>query len=259
MDINNPNNQPVVTLDQLLDRGDVWRGQSKLVTPQLTLDTGYAALNGALLNGGWPVGSFVEICQQGFSQAEWLLLTPALVSAGNGFIVLLNPPLEPFAPTLVNAGFDLERILVIRTNDKPDFLASFVELTRAMSCDAVMAWQPKESFTYTELRKCLLAGSEGHGLYVMFRPAGAQQQSSPAALRLVVNVHAKSLQLTIFKQKGMLKNPDQAIQLTLPDRLSGFLPFHNLHQTFIPGTSEIIPLSNTPKRKLGSVIPLRRG
>ena len=222
-------------LTQLLERADVWRGYSRRFAPQAVIDTGYAALNAGLLGQGWPVGCLVEICQQNLAHTEWLLLTPALHKTPGGFIVLLNPPAMPFSQALIQMGFDLDRILIVQTANKADFLASFLELSRAQACDAVLAWQPRQPLSYTELRKCLLATAEGSGLYVLFRPASMREQSSPASLRLWVELAAADLQVTIFKQKASLHTgQERAINLALPLLWKGLLPHRKLDQNLRP-------------------------
>lgn len=227
------NPKPAVTLEQLLRRGDVWRGQSRRFVPQPALDTGYAALNAALLHKGWPLGSLIEVCQpSSCGNSEWLLLTPSLLRTQSDYIVLLNPPALPFAQGLIQAGIALERLLVVQAENKADFLASFVELTRTPACEALLAWQPKQTLTYTDLRKCLLATGDSHGLYVLFRHADHQVQSSPASLRLAVELHGTHLEINIFKQKGMLaKNPLRSLQLPLPESWQALAPHRQSDQT----------------------------
>jgi protein ImuA len=183
----------------------------------------------------------------GSSQAEWLLLSPALLAVGKGLVVLLNPPYQPFAQALIQQGMNLERLLVVETLNKADFLASFIELTRSHACDAVLAWQPKQALNYTELRKCLLAASDGSGVYWVFRPGAAQQHSSPAALRIAIMLQERALQVTVFKQKGALKSLSPPILLPLPESWKGLLPHHQLDQI------------GKPQPKVASVTPLRGG
>lgn len=221
-----------IALAQLLRRGDVWRGHGQQLAPGVALDTGYEDLNAAFIHRGWPLGCLIEVCQQNHGHSEWQLLTPALRHTSSGYIVLLNPPTTPFAQGLIQAGIDLERLLVVQATTKADFLASFCELARAEACEVVLAWQPKQALSYTELRKCLLAAGDGAGLYVLFRDERSQQQSSPAVLRLRTRLQPADLLVHIFKQKGLLqKQPAAAIALPLPEPWQGLLPHHQLGQT----------------------------
>lgn len=244
-----PDTPPAVSLEQLLSRDDMWMGHSQRFTSRAALATGHELLNDGLLNQGWPLGSLVEVCQQGM-QGEWQLFTPALLEAP-GLIAILNPPAEPFCQAFIQAGIDLDRLVVVKAADKSHFIACYIELARA-SVGAVMAWQPKDSLTYTELRKCALAASEGTGLSVMFRPSAAQQQSSPATLRLFAQLVPTGLEVTIFKQKGHLQTQQaRPIVLSMPERWKPALPYYALDQR----TEDIAREAKPPR--LASVTPLR--
>jgi hypothetical protein len=237
------------SLEHLLLRDDLWMGHSQRFTTRPALETGYEELNSGLLNGGWPLGSLVEVCQQGM-QGEWQLFTPTLLEMP-GLIVLVNPPADPFAQAFIQAGIDLERLIVVTASEKNHFIACFIELARA-SVGAVMAWQPKDSLTYTELRKCLLAASEGHGLTIMFRPSAAQQQSSPAGLRVFTQMVPTGLEITIFKQKGHLQTQQpRPIVIPMPDAWKPALAYNTLNQA-VAGIKQ----KSKPQR-IASVTPLR--
>lgn len=242
-----PDNPPVPGLEQLLCRGDIWRGRSHQAPTQEVVDTGYAQLNERLTGGGWPIASLIEVCQQATSHGEWHLLLPALLNSQRGLVVLLNPPLSPFAQALLKAGIDLERLLIVEAKDKSDFLASFIELARSDACDAVMAWQPTQALSYTELRKCALASTEGQGIYVLFRPDAVRDQSSPAVVRLSLEWQAEQLSVSIFKQKGQLRADASPVGLPLPLAWAGLLPHQQLDQL------------GKPKPKVASVTPIHGG
>jgi protein ImuA len=244
-----PESSAPITLEQLLLRDDMWVGHSNRFTARAAVATGYDELNSGLLNKGWPLASLVEVCQQGM-QCEWQLFTPALLEM-SGLVVLLNPPAAPFSQAFIQAGIDLDRLIIVSAAETAHFLACFIELTRA-SLGTVMAWQPKASMTYTELRKCQLAASEGSGLSVIFRPSVAQQQSSPAPLRLYSRIVSAGLEVTVFKQKGHLQMQQaRPIVLGLPERWNSVLPYHVLNQKSADSHQ-----ANKPKRS-ASVIPLR--
>ncbi len=206
------NKQPPPLLETVLRRQDVWRGFVPSFAAEDGVETGYPLLNAALVHSGWPPGALVEVCQDaGAASAEWQLLLPALRQA-RGFVVLLNPPALPFAAALVQAGLDLDRVLVVQTDDKPGFLKSYVELARTSVCDVVLAWQPAQTLSYTDLRKCALAGND-HSLCVLFRPFNALRQSSPAALRLACFWRRTQLEVRIYKQKGALVKERERVLL----------------------------------------------
>ncbi|WP_018015806.1 translesion DNA synthesis-associated protein ImuA [Teredinibacter turnerae] len=226
---------PPATLEQLLQRGDVWRGHSQYFISQDAVDTGYPPLNSALLNNGWPLSSLIEICQPSAGHGDWLLTAPCaqhlLQKQPHGYIVLLNPPALPFSQGMLFSGIPLEQLVVVQITAKNDFIASFVELARASSCALLMAWQPKQALTYTELRKCQLATADGSGVYLLFRHNRQRQESSPASLRLTTQLNSQHLQVHILKQRGQLRPGSAAIDLPLPDYAQTYKPHRQLEDT----------------------------
>jgi protein ImuA len=226
MNESSPDLPTSVSLDALLQRDDImWMGHSQRFATREAVATGYEVLNERLLNKGWPLGSLIEVCQQGM-QGEWQLFSSALLELP-GLIVLLNPPAAPFAQAFIQAGIDLEKLIVVETKNRHEFVSSFVEVARA-SVGSLLAWQPAV-LNYTELRKCSLAAADGQGLSIVFRHSAAQQQSSPASLRLFAHQVATGLEITIFKQKGYLQT-QQAHPILLPIPLS---------RTAMPAHSEL--------------------
>ncbi len=216
-------------LEQILRRSDIWRGRSRDAGTRAAVATGHNQLDAGLLHGGWPRGGLIEVCQNDF-QGEWLLFTPALRSLEPGLIVLLNPPAEPFSQALIQAGVDLDRLVVVDAPAKAQFLACFTELAHTGDCGAVLGWQPPDNLSYTEMRKCLLAAAGGTGLYTLFRPCSAQRQNSPAPLRLFTRVIPAGLEITVFKQKGLLQRSEpRPLVLPLPKPWRGSPPYHALH------------------------------
>ena len=211
-----PSDHDSNALDGLLKRADIWRGFTLSLAAGRAVDTGFTPLNAALLHGGWPVAALIEVSQQtadvSGASAEWQLLLPALRNI-QGVIVLLNPPAQVCAQGLIQAGLDLNRVLVVQSHDKSDFIKSFVELARTAVCEVLMAWSPRQTLSYTDLRKCALARSSGRGLCVLFRSAKTLQQSSPVALRLSTQWQLECLELRIHKQKGVLVKATQVIAM----------------------------------------------
>ncbi len=231
-------------LEQIMLRGDTWRGELPATVSVSGVDTGFSILNQALATKGWPSKGLIEVCQLGFSHQEWHLFTPTLRDT-EGLIVLVNPPMLPFAHALINAGIDIDRLRIVRSSRAEDFVSSIVELCRTPVCAALLAWQQDLRLTYTDLRKCLLAANEGTGLYTVFRPATAQQQSSPASLRLLVGIQADAIAVTIFKQRGMLQG-DTLIKLPLSSNVEPLLPFHMLDLSDLDDSAALRTKSRAP-------------
>lgn len=203
------------SLEQLLRRHDIWLGHSQSFVKAAVVDSGYEALNRALQHQGWPLKSLVEVCQH-YHACEWWLFHPAIrqlvLTKRKGLIALLNPPALPFIAGLQQLGISSENIIVVQSDEAQDFIACFRDLSRSPACPVILAWQPKGKFSYTQLRKLQLCASEYEGLYIIFRPLEARQNSSPASLRLQVTPMTNAVKVQIVKQRGKL----QRVEVTLP-------------------------------------------
>lgn len=203
-------------LEQLLRRGDVWRGHSRHFSGQPSWDSGHAALNQALLNQGWPRHQLTEVCQPQHPYCEWFLWGPTIAHNMHqqGLTVLLNPPSTPLLSGLAQQGIQADLLWLLQSSDKHTFLPCLSELLKASCVSLVLAWEPQMALTYTELRKIQLASHEHPGVCCLFRHERQRHHNSPAALRLHLQLQPRHLNVSIFKQKG--KHHNASLQLALP-------------------------------------------
>jgi len=120
-------------------------------------------------------------------------------SVGNQWAALVNPPYLPYAPALVNAGINLERLLIINTDNDTDTLWATEQLLRAGIFAAVVSWVTRT--TAQKQRRLQLAAELGKTWATVYRPASAQDQHSPAALRIIVS-QSQHMVLDIIKARG---------------------------------------------------------
>lgn len=262
-DTTSKNSKP--TLEQILRRGDVWQGCTRTHGRQPVTGSGYQPLDALLLQGGWPNGALIEVCQ-GSSGAEWLLFGPAirrLCRQSGAWVSLLNPPALPYAVGLLQEQMPLDRLLVVTPRNRQDFIACFVELSRSPACQGILAWQAGQAPAYSQLRKLQLGTADRSGLYVLFRPLQAQQQSSPASLRLVSRLAREHLAIRIFKQRGQLVAADggHSLNLPLPAHWLPCLPHRQLGDSGLGdgGRSSQIGLAALDNRAITNVIRLSPG
>ncbi|WP_394558482.1 translesion DNA synthesis-associated protein ImuA [Aquipseudomonas alcaligenes] len=200
-------NAQVIALDRLLDERRVWKGQA-LVSPTGAQPTEHAALDAALPGGGWPEGALSEILLSAPGLGELRLLWPTLVrlSSAGERLALIAPPYLPYAPAWQAAGIDLQRLEIIRAQEK-DALWAAEQCLRSGSCGAVLCWPNQASDR--ALRRLQVAAETGQTLGFAYRPASAAHNPSPAALRL----HLESPdQVRVLKCRGGLA-PARAIGL----------------------------------------------
>lgn len=216
-------------LTELLRRADIWRGKSNAPHSRLeqpSWDTGYPAFNLALRYQGWPLGQLIEACQPQQPYAEWLLWGPAIArcTQQQRIAVLVNPPAIPLLSGLERLGLDPTYLWIIQAQARKDFLPTLQELIHANSICALLAWEPKHSLAYTELRKLQLNCSQNALACCLFRASKQKMQSSPAALRLALQLQKQTLNVEVFKQKGHLQH--QQVSLPLPSLWHECWPQH---------------------------------
>lgn len=189
-------------LDSLLHHPGIWRGDQRAQAATDVVPTGFAELDELLPGGGWPRGALTEILVEREGIGELRLLLPALarLSQGSGWLAWVAPPHVPYAPALAATGLGLKRLLVAQAQSAGDAWWAAEQALRSGACDAVLAWlrTPDER----RMRRLQLAAETGRAWGVLFRPARAAQDRSPAALRLRLEPVANGLAVHILKRRG---------------------------------------------------------
>ena len=185
----------------------VWRGTAASVA-RAVIPTGFSALDRALPGGGWPLGAVTEIFVDGYGIGELGLLMPALSALTKAdpakprkWIAWIAPPFVPYAPALQQHGVDIDRLLMIHpTSGGKSRLWAIEQVVRSGSSAGVLAWVAAADDVMLRL---LQLAAEDQGCWVLlFRPADARQQRSPAALRLRLAQTPTSTRVEILKCRG---------------------------------------------------------
>ncbi|MFL9812583.1 translesion DNA synthesis-associated protein ImuA [Stutzerimonas sp. VN223-3] len=189
-----------VALTHLLDARRLWRGQTRVVSPN-TQPTGHAALDAALPGGGWPESALSEILFATTGIGELRLLWPTLarLTVGGERVVLVAPPHVPYPHAWLAAGVDLRQLIIIKAQGR-DALWTTEQCLRSGSCGAVLCW-PQQADDRA-LRRLQVAAETGQTLAFAYRPLREAVNPSPAALRLAVEV--QPAQLRVLKCRGGL-------------------------------------------------------
>ena len=196
----------------------VWRADELARPIDAVVATGHAALDAQLPAGGWPVGALVEVLQSKSNLNEWRLLLPALARC-SGPVLLVGAPHQPFGPGLAAQGLDPQRLLCVTAQTSAQRLWACEQALRCADVTAVLAWLPQ--VRPEQLRRLQMAASTHSKLLFVMRPLAAREESSPAALRVLVSgqeagqVNGQDrLALHILKRRG----PPLAQPLSLPAR-----------------------------------------
>ena len=210
-------------LPDITGQAAVWRADELARNVGATRPTGHAALDAVLPGGGWPVGALVEVLQPQAGQGEWRLLLPALgvgtpPAPSGGALVLVNPPHRPFVPALAAQGLDASRLLVLQgpmlARDAAARVWACEQALRGAGVSAVLAWLPQ--VRPEQLRRLQMAAQNFQQQLFVMRPLAAQQEASPAVLRLLLEPgeDADALTLRLLKRRG----PPLTTPLVLPAR-----------------------------------------
>ena len=215
-----------------VDLAQVWRAGELGGASLQTVATGYASLDQALPGNGWPQGAMTEVLQPQAGLHEWGLVAPVLAglqsvlnSIKGQMLVLIGPPHLPFGPALGAQRLNMPRMLCVRgaAGNAPSLLWATREALQCADVAAVLAWLPDARSAH--LRRLQIAAHAHNKLLFVFRPLRAQQESSPAPLRLLLEgaVHTDgNLLIHVLKRRG----PPLAAPVLLdtrPARLSALL------------------------------------
>lgn len=201
-----------MSVEDLLAHPLLWRGQEGDLGGITAIATGFAELDRYLPGGGWPLAGISEIFIERYGLGELRVLMPALAALSQRaietrqWIVWIAPPFVPYAPALVEHGVDLSRILLVHPGgsksgsrrkrkgaDPQDALWAIEQVIRSRSSIAVLAWVKEADVP--ALRRLQLGAETYRCWTVLFRPATAMTQSSPATLRFRL--------LPVEKQAGL--------------------------------------------------------
>jgi protein ImuA len=185
----------------------VWRGKGASFTRNV-VPTGFRELDSHLPGGGWPLGAITELLVDGYGIGELALLMPALVALTKPdpakppkWVAWIAPPFVPYAPALQQHGVNTDRLLMIHpTSGHKNRLWAIEQVVRSGSSAGVLAWVATAEDVM--LRRLQLAAEDQGAWVLLFRPAGANRQRSPAALRLRLSQAQAATRIEILKCRG---------------------------------------------------------
>ncbi len=192
-------------IDTLLRDSRLWRArQTSGSRGKRGIASGFTALDQALPGGGWPAGALTELVCEAPGIGEISLLLPALIHLANtraqSWTVWVAPPHVLYAPALAHGGVDLARTLVVDAANSADVAWAMEQALRCGACSAVLGWLNRADDR--TLRRLQLAAQSSDAFGVVFRPAPALRQSSPATLRAHLQPQGDTMRVRILKCRG---------------------------------------------------------
>ncbi|WP_116367325.1 translesion DNA synthesis-associated protein ImuA [Parahaliea mediterranea] len=150
------------------------------------LPTGFAALDAALTQEGWPPGTCIEVLSDSCGMGAMGLFLPAMESlTGQGrWQAFVAPPFTPYAPLLKARGVDIGQVLLVHPHSRAQRLASIERALLSSTCSVVFGWLGAGDYQPGELQRLEAAAAAGDTLAVLFRATSAANSATPAGLRL---------------------------------------------------------------------------
>jgi protein ImuA len=185
----------------LADHPLLWRGR-QIAHRIRTLATGYARLDAVLPGNGWPQGALTELVHGTAGCGELSLLLPALatLSQQDRWIAMVDPPWIPCPSALHDRGLVLDKLLLIRTQNRRESLWACEQVVRGLAGGALLSWL--EELSFAELRRLQIAANATLQAVFLFRNQAAAGNPSPAALRLQLVPDEANLRISVLKCRG---------------------------------------------------------
>lgn len=197
----------------------VWRADQLGHRSTPALDSGFPRLNAELPGAGWPIGMLTELIIREAGNGELRLLIPLLrqLTREHKVVILLAPPLVPYAPALAGFGIDLNCLVLVQARHAADRLWAVEQSLKSASFGALLAWLPHEHTRPEHLRRLQLAAQLARGPVFLFRPLPAQFESSPASLRLLLLPRPdEHLSVQVLKRRGPVLAAPLLLKLPSP-------------------------------------------
>lgn len=191
------------SLNSLLHKGSVWRGRQTADQPRhQSLSSGYPQLDALLPGQGWQASQLVELLYQEEGSGELGLVLPLLaeLSQQERWVLWVDPPHIPYAPALLDAGVNLDRVQVVRSNSRRDRLWCLEQSMKSGCCSAVLGWLPAGQ--EKAIRRLQVAAAEGECRGFLFRHSRCREQHSAAPCRLLLEPHPEGVTVSTLKRRG---------------------------------------------------------
>ncbi|MFC5550347.1 translesion DNA synthesis-associated protein ImuA [Massilia aerilata] len=190
----------------------LWRASQLARSSSRCHSTGWAALDGQLPGGGWPISSLIELHTENQAVGAMRLLKPVLSSLGKKRVMLIQPPHVPNALALAAMGLDPAQVIWVQPEKTADALWAAEAVLRSGGMGAVLLWQTHAR--NESLRRLNLASQDGSALFYLFRPLASAQDASPAPLRLALRSAPGGVMVEFVKRKGPIREAGLLLPLS---------------------------------------------
>ena len=163
------------------------------------IHSGFATLDAALPDGGWPAAGVTQILIPRNGAGELRLLAPCLrqLTQTGRTVALLVPAYLSYAPTLIQYGIDLNHVRIVRSASPLEGMASIEADLQDAIFGAVVVWMPPLAAADANVIRTLQLAGRLSRCPVFLFSAGQSHDQLPASA-----VSAAPLQLQVKSPIG---------------------------------------------------------
>tara|TARA_B100000575_G_C23064042_1_gene612609 strand:- start:10 stop:636 length:627 start_codon:yes stop_codon:yes gene_type:complete len=185
-------------IKKLLETNLICKGAKALNPIDRKVSSGISIFDKYL--GGWPLATITELIHDEDGLGEISILIPLLSKISNSeknWIVLINPPYIPYAPSMNNNKIDTSKILIVKTNNAHEVLWSMEQSLKTKNCSVVIGW-PK-ILNENIIRRLSKAARQGAtmGFYLVNSRISPKNSSVP--YRFKIDKKLKRTRISVLK------------------------------------------------------------
>ncbi|WP_440905267.1 translesion DNA synthesis-associated protein ImuA [Catenovulum sp. SX2] len=175
----------------------VWHGYNHKTKPD-AISSGYAELDEKLC-GGFAKSSVIELISE-TAIGELRLLIPS-INQTEGLVVFIAPPGRVNGQTLQKNNFDINKVIIVQTNNTQESLWAAEQCLQSGCCHSVCMWISSELAIH-QIKRLKLACKKGDSRQFVIRRKKAESITLPFDLSLSIEPDFLGLNIKINKFVG---------------------------------------------------------
>lgn len=215
---------PILIESILNSRNDIWRLGDETTKNRDVYRSGLKELDNFLPGGGWPRMGLIEIIVKHYGLGELQILMPLMrnLTTHDKLLLWICPPYKICTSTLIKAGIDIEKLLIINSEVRTkDALWAAEQALQTQEFGIVLLW--RNDVTRSALHRLLLATKNNKTLGVLFKRKKTEDSQSSMVLKLEhptgdelkTRTKNRKIKLQILRITGSLKSKKTTTEIVI--------------------------------------------
>lgn len=215
---------PILIESILNSRIDIWRLGDETTKNRDVYRSGLKELDNFLPGGGWPRIGLIEIIVKHYGLGELQILMPLMrnLTTHDKLLLWICPPYKICTSTLIKAGIDIEKLLIINSEVRTkDALWAAEQALQTQEFGIVLLW--RNDVTRSALHRLLLATKNNKTLGVLFKRKKTEDSQSSMVLKLEhptgdelkTRTKNRKIKLQILRITGSLKSKKTTTEIVI--------------------------------------------